>query len=96
MRDEREFRRPWLFAILRPGSAGPEALGIVVRPPLQLDERDEPKLALADELQLRLDMALERIERHPQRDRRLLATECDTRNVGRVDVPTSVKITQLR
>jgi hypothetical protein len=57
-------------------------LGVLVRPALELDERDEPQLAAADQSQLGLDVTLEGVQRHPERQRRLLATQRNTRDIA--------------
>jgi len=60
--------------MLGPARTSEHRLGVLVRPALELGDRNEPELAAPDEPQLRLDVALERVQRHPERDRRLLAT----------------------
>lgn len=60
--------------MLSPARTPEHRLGVLVRPPLELGNGNEPKLAAPDQPQLGLDMALERVQRHPERHRRLLAT----------------------
>ena len=68
--------------MLGPARTAEHRLRVVVRPPLQLGERDESQLAPPDQPQLGLNVPLERIERHPERQRRLLATERNTRDIS--------------
>jgi hypothetical protein len=75
-----------VLAILRPKVAAQEAFGVLDCPALKLHERDEPELAAADELELGLHVALEGIQRHPERRSCLLATERDARDIAEFDV----------
>ena len=60
-------------------------LGALVRPAFKLGDRDEPEFAPPDQPQLRLDVALEGVQRHAKRDRSLLAAEGDARDIAGLD-----------
>ena len=68
--------------MLGPARTAEYRLRVVVRPPLQLGERDESELAPPNQPQLGLNMPLERVQRHSERQRRLLATERNTRDIA--------------
>jgi hypothetical protein len=62
---------------------GPEdRLGTLVRAALELSDRNESQLAATDEPQLGLDVALERIQRHAERHRGLLAAQRNARDIA--------------
>jgi hypothetical protein len=67
--------------MLGPARTAEYRLGVVVRPPLQLGDRDEAQLAPSNQPQFGLNVPLKRIQRHPERQRRLLATERNTRDI---------------
>jgi hypothetical protein len=60
--------------MLGPARTSEHRLGVLVRPTLELGDGDETELAPTDQSQLRLNVTLERIQRHSERHRRLLAT----------------------
>ena len=68
--------------MLGPARTAEYRLCVVVRPPLQLGERDEAELAPPNQPQLGLNVPLERVQGHPERQRRLLATERNTRDIA--------------
>lgn len=71
--------------MLGPPRTTEHRLGVLVRPPLQLGDGDEPQLAPPDQPQLGLHVTLERVQRHAEGDRRLLTTERNTRDISRRD-----------
>jgi hypothetical protein len=64
--------------MLGPARTSEHRLGALIRPPLQFGDRDEAELAPPNQPQLGLDVTLERV----QRQRRLLATERNTRDIA--------------
>ncbi len=60
--------------MLGPARTSEHRLGVLVGPALQLGDWNEAELAPADQAQLGLNVALERVQRHPERYGRLLAT----------------------
>ena len=68
--------------MLGPARTAEYRLRVVVRPPLQLGERDESELAPPNQPQLGLDVPLERVQRHAERYRRLLTAERNTRDIA--------------
>ena len=68
--------------MLGPARTSEHRLGVLVRPALELGDRNEPELAPPDQPQLGLNVALERVQRHAERDRRLLTTERNTRDIA--------------
>lgn len=60
--------------MLGPPRTSEHGLGVLVRPALELGDRNKPKLAPTDQPQLGLNVTLERVQRHAERDRRLLTT----------------------
>ena len=68
--------------MLGPARTAEHRLGVLVRPALQLGDGDEAELAPPDQPQLGLNVPLERVQRHTERQRRLLATERNTRDIA--------------
>jgi hypothetical protein len=56
-------------------------LGALVRPPLQLRDRDEAELAPSNQPELGLNVPLERVQRHPERERSFLAAQRNARDI---------------
>lgn len=52
--------------MLGPARTSEHQLGVLVRPALKLGDRNEPELAAPDQPQLRLNVTLEGIQRHPE------------------------------
>ena len=68
--------------MLGPARTAEHRLGALIRPPLQFGDRDETELASPNQPQLGLNVTLERVQGHPERQRRLLATERNTRDIA--------------
>ena len=68
--------------MLGPARTSEHRLGALVRPSLQLGEWDEAKLAPPNQSQLGLDVPLEGVQGHAERERSLLATERNTRDIA--------------
>ena len=68
--------------MLGPARTSEDRLGALIRPPLQFSDGDETELAPPNQPQLGLYVPLERVQRHPERQRRLLATERNTRDIA--------------
>jgi hypothetical protein len=68
--------------MLSPARTPEHGLGVLVGPALELGDRNEPQLAATDQPQFGLNVALERVQRHAERYRRLLTTERDTRDIA--------------
>jgi len=65
--------------MLGPARTSEHRLGALIRPPLQFGDGDEAELAPSNQPQLGLNMPLERVQRHPERERSFLAAQ---RNPG--------------
>jgi hypothetical protein len=68
--------------MLGPARTSEHRLGALICPPLQLGDGDEAELAPPNQPQLGLNVPLERVQRHPKRQRGLLATERNTRDIA--------------
>jgi hypothetical protein len=68
--------------MLGPTRTSEHRLGAFIRPPLQLGDGDEAELAPPNQPQLGLNVPLERVQRHAERQRRLLTTERNTRDIA--------------
>ena len=68
--------------MLGPARTSEHRLGALIRPPLQFSDGDEAELAPSNQPQFGLNVPLERVQRHPKRQRRLLATERNTRDIA--------------
>jgi hypothetical protein len=68
--------------MLGPARTAEHRLRVVVRPPFQLGEWDEAELAPPNQPQLGLNVPLERVQGHAERQRRLLTTERNTRDIA--------------
>jgi hypothetical protein len=68
--------------MLGPARTSEHRLGALIRPPLQFGDGDEAELAPPDQPQLGLDVTLERVQRHAERQRRLLTAESNTRDIA--------------
>lgn len=68
--------------MLGPARTSEHRLGALIRPPLQLGDGHEAELAPSNQPELGLNVPLERVQRHPERQRRLLATERNTRDIA--------------
>jgi len=68
--------------MLGPPRTSKHRLGALIRPALQFGDRDEAELAPPNQPQLGLNVPLERVQGHPERQRRLLATERNTWDVS--------------
>ena len=68
--------------MLGPARTSEHRLGALIRPALQFGDGDEAELAPSNQSQLGLYVPLERVQRHPERQRRLLATERNTRDIA--------------
>jgi hypothetical protein len=68
--------------MLGPARTSEHRLGALVRPSLQFGDGDEAQLPPPNQPQLGLNVPLERIQRHAERQRRLLTTERNTGNIA--------------
>jgi hypothetical protein len=68
--------------MLGPARTSEHRLGALVRPALQFGDGDEAELASPNQPQLGLNVPLERVQRHAERQRRLLTTERNTRDIA--------------
>ncbi len=68
--------------MLGPARTSEHRLGALIRPPLQFGDGDEAELAPPNQPQFGLNVPLERVQRHAERQRRLLTTERNTRDIS--------------